>query len=132
MGFAPFSFLTLGNTYLELHDFYCIFVPYLYRNKKGDKVQQINSRIIGNLEFLYYFMSSSYFKKAISRIVTEGTMKTAYLKDINNIRCPIPTKEKQQEIAKIPSAINSKIDFEQSILRLFYAQKQYLLRQMFI
>lgn len=48
MGFAPFSFLTLGNTYLELHDFYCIFVPYLYRNKKGDKVQQINSRIIGN------------------------------------------------------------------------------------
>ena len=85
-----------------------------------------------DVEFLYYFMSSSYFKKAISRIVTEGTMKTAYLKDINNIRCPIPTKEKQQEIAKIPSAINSKIDFEQSILRLFYAQKQYLLRQMFI
>ena len=85
-----------------------------------------------DVEFLYYFMSSSYFKKAISRIVTEGTMKTAYLKDINNILCPIPTKEKQQEIAKIPSAINSIIDFEQSILGLFHAQKQYLLRQMFI
>ena len=85
-----------------------------------------------DVEFLYYFMSSSYFKKAISRIVTEGTMKTAYLKDINNIRCPIPTKEKQLDIAKMPSALNSKIDFEQSILRLFYAQKQYLLRQMFI
>ena len=37
-----------------------------------------------DVEFLYYFMSSSYFKKAVSRIVTEGTMKTAYLKDINN------------------------------------------------
>jgi len=85
-----------------------------------------------DVEFLYYFMSSSYFKKAVSRIVTEGTMKTAYLKDINNILCPIPTKDKQQEIAKMPSALNSKIDFEQSILRLFYAQKQYLLRQMFI
>ena len=36
-----------------------------------------------DVEFLYYFMSSSYFKKAVSRIVTEGTMKTAYLKDIN-------------------------------------------------
>lgn len=72
-----------------------------------------------DVEFLYYFMSSSYFKKAVSRIVTEGTMKTAYLKDINNILCPIPTKEKQQEIAKIPSALNSKIDFEQSILKLF-------------
>ena len=85
-----------------------------------------------DVEFLYYFMSSSYFKKAVSRIVTEGTMKTAYLKDINNILCPIPPKENQQEIAKMPSALNSKIDFEQSILNLFYAQKQYLLRQMFI
>ena len=47
-----------------------------------------------DVEFLYYFMSSSYFRKAVSRIVTEGTMKTVYLKDINNIRCPIPTKEK--------------------------------------
>ena len=85
-----------------------------------------------DVEFLYYFMSSSYFKKAVSRIVTEGTMKTAYLKDINNIRCPIPTKGKQQEIAQMPSALSSKIDFGQSILKLFYAQKQYLLRQMFI
>lgn len=85
-----------------------------------------------DVEFLYYFMSSSYFKKAVSRIVTEGTMKTAYLKDINNILCPIPTKEKQQKIAKMPSALNSKIDFEQSILKLFCSQKQYLLRQMFI
>lgn len=85
-----------------------------------------------DVEFLYYFMSSSYFKKAVSRIVTEGTMKTAYLKDINNILCPIPTKEKQQEIVKMPSALNSKIDIEQSILKLFITQKQHLLRQMFI
>ena len=85
-----------------------------------------------DVEFLYYFMSSSYFKKAVSRIVTEGTMKTAYLKDINNIRCPIPIKETQQDIAKMPSALNFKIDFEQSILKLFGSQKQYLLRQMFM
>ena len=85
-----------------------------------------------DVEFLYYFMSSSYFKKAVSCIVTEGTMKTAYLKDINNILCPIPTKEKQQEIAKMPSALNSKIDFEQSILKLLCSQKRHLLRQMFI
>ena len=85
-----------------------------------------------DVEFLYYFMSSSYFRKAVSRIVTEGTMKTAYLKDINNIRCPIPKKEKQLDIAKMPSALNFKIDFEQSILKLFGLQKQYLLRQMFM
>ena len=85
-----------------------------------------------DVEFLYYFMSSSYFKKAVSRIVTEGTMKTAYLKDINNILCPIPSKENQQEIVKMPSALNFKIDIEQSILKLFITQKQHLLRQMFI
>ena len=84
-----------------------------------------------DVEFLYYFMSSSYFKKAVSRIITEGTMKTAYLRDIDNILCPIPTKEKQLKIAKVPSALNLKIDSEQSILRLLYAQKQYLLHQMF-
>ena len=85
-----------------------------------------------DVEYLYYFMSSSYFKKAVSRIVTEGTMKTAYLKDINNILCPIPTKKEQQEIAKIPSALNSKIDTEKSILNLLITQKQHLLHQMFI
>ena len=85
-----------------------------------------------DVEFLYYFMSSSYFKKAVSRIVTEGTMKTAYLKDINNILCPLPTKDKQQNIAKMPSALNTKIDIEQSILNQLNIQKQYLLCQMFI
>lgn len=71
-------------------------------------------------------------QKAVSRIVTEGTMKTAYLKDINNILCPLPTKDKQQNIAKMPSALNTKIDIEQSILNQLNIQKQYLLRQMFI
>ena len=85
-----------------------------------------------DVEFLYYFMSSSYFKKAVGRIVTEGTMKNAYLKDINNILCPIPTKEQQHEIAQIPSTLSSKIGFEQSILRLFWEQKRHLLSQMFI
>ena len=43
-----------------------------------------------DVEFLYYFMQSSYFQKEVERVVTEGTMKTAYLKDINHIKCPIP------------------------------------------
>ena len=64
-----------------------------------------------DVEFLYYFMSSTYFKKAVSRIVTEGTMKTAYLKDINNILCPIPTKEKQRLSGKILGSFFSFIVF---------------------
>ena len=85
-----------------------------------------------DVEFLYYFMSSTYFRKAVSRIVTEGTMKTAYLKDINNILCPIPPKDIQNEIAKMPSTLSSKIDTEQKVMDNLCLQKQYLLRQMFI
>lgn len=83
-------------------------------------------------EYLYYLMSSRYFKKEICRIITEGTMKTAYLKDINKIHCPVPSKAIQREIVKIPSALNAKIETEQSILHKLLCQKQYLLRQMFI
>ena len=85
-----------------------------------------------DVEFLYYFMSSTYFRKAVSRIVTEGTMKTAYLKDINNILCPILPKDIQNEIAKMPSTLSSKIDTEQKVMDNLCLQKQYLLRQMFI
>lgn len=77
-------------------------------------------------------MSSTYFHKEVCRIITEGTMKTAYLKDINNIPCPIPTKETQQEIAKVPSLLNSKIEIEQNILDMLNDQKRYLLSLMFI
>ena len=85
-----------------------------------------------DVDYLYYFMSSAYFRKEVCRIVTEGTMKTAYLKDINNIPCPIPTKETQQEIAKMPSLLNSKIELEQNILDMLNKQKRYLLSHMFI
>ena len=85
-----------------------------------------------DVDYLYYFMSSAYFRKEVCRIVTEGTMKTAYLKDINNIPCLIPTKETQQDIAKIPSLLNSKIELEQNILDMLNKQKRYLLSYMFI
>ena len=85
-----------------------------------------------DVEFLYYLMSSNYFHKEICRIVTEGTMKTAYMKDINNIQCPFPSKELQSEIVKLPLSISRKIDIEESILNNLHSQKQYLLSQMFI
>ena len=47
-----------------------------------------------DVEFLYYFMSSSYFKKAVSRIITEGTMKTAYLRNIDKYTLSNSNKKK--------------------------------------
>ena len=67
-----------------------------------------------NVEFLYYFMTSTAFTKAVERIVTEGTMRTAYLKDINHIPCPVPYPVKQDEIAKMLSTLSEKLENEYS------------------
>ena len=85
-----------------------------------------------NVEYLYYLMSSSFFKKEICRIVTEGTMKTAYLKDINLIKCPIPSEKEQNEIADLLSSLTAKFETEKNILSALQKQKGYLLQTMFI
>ena len=85
-----------------------------------------------DLEYLYYFMKSTYFRKQVSRIVTEGTMKTAYLKDINNIHCPIPELKTQQAISKTLRSISEKMMDESNILNHYKKVKEYLLQQMFI
>ena len=89
-----------------------------------------NSNI--DVEYLYYFMRSSYFQKEVERVVTEGTMRTAYLKDINHIKCPIPDLDKQKEISHTLSALSFKEDIESQLLQKYQIQKQYLLSQMFI
>ena len=85
-----------------------------------------------DVEFLYYFMQSSYFQKEVERVATEGTMKTAYLKDINHIKCPIPDLDRQKEISHFLSVLSLKEDVERQLLQKYQIQKQYLLRKMFI
>ena len=85
-----------------------------------------------NVEFLYYFMTSTVFIKAVERIVTEGTMRTAYLKDINHIPCPLPCSIKQIEIARLLSTLSAKMENEVTLRRKLQKQKEFLLSQMFI
>ena len=85
-----------------------------------------------NVEFLYYFMTSTAITKAVERIVTEGTMRTAYLKDINHIPCPVPYPVKQDEIAKMLSTLSEKLENEVIFQMKLQKQKEFLLSQMFI
>ena len=85
-----------------------------------------------SVEYLFCLMSSTYFTKQVNRIVTNGTMPTAYLKDINKIKVPIPNKQQQINIANIISSVSNRIETELRIFSLLNAQKQYLLQQMFI
>ena len=83
-------------------------------------------------EYLYYLMTSKYFRKQVHRIITEGTMKTAYLKDINKILCPVPNIDEQQRLAKSISSVTRKIETEKATLDAFILQKRYLLSHLFI
>ncbi len=84
------------------------------------------------VEYLYYLTTSTFFKKQIHRIITHGTMTTAYLKDINKIKVPLPDIEEQNKVIKGLITLSEKIEKEQEILANFQAQKKYLLHQMFI
>jgi len=85
-----------------------------------------------DVEYLYYLMTSVYFRKEIHRIITEGTMKTAYLKDINMISCPVPDIAVQKTIARRLASITKKIELEQQALSSLQRQKHYLLSNLFI
>lgn len=83
-------------------------------------------------EYVYYMMRSSYFSKEVQRIITEGTMKTAYLKDINRIICPSPSPEQQTRMVSGLLALSEKSSVEQIILHHYKNLKQALLARLFI
>ena len=83
-------------------------------------------------EYLYFLMRSTFFSKEVQRIVTEGTMKTAYLKDINRIECPLPTITTQHKMVSGLLLLAEKIDIEKRTLQRYQLKKQAFLNQMFI
>ena len=85
-----------------------------------------------NTEYLYYLMSSRYFSEQVQRIITEGTMKTAYLKDMNKIPCPLTSLHEQKRIVAGLSALSSKLESELAALLSYESIKRYLLSNLFI
>lgn len=85
-----------------------------------------------NTEYLYYLMCSRYFSEQVQRIITEGTMKTAYLKDMNKIQCPLPSLREQKRIVAGLSALSSKLESELAALLSYESIKRYLLINLFI
>ena len=85
-----------------------------------------------NTEYLYYLMNSRYFSEQVQRIITEGTMKTAYLKDMNKIPFPLPSPKEQQKIVASLSALSTKLESDKQALSYYESIKKYLLRSILI
>ncbi len=83
-------------------------------------------------EYLYSYMQSKPFRKQIKRITVRGTMDCAYLKDLNNIYCYIPSLAMQHRMVNVLSAIHKKLIAERKLLHNLKEQKKYLLSKMFI
>jgi len=85
-----------------------------------------------NTEYLYYLMNSRYFSEQVQRIITEGTMKTAYLKDMNKIPCPLPSSHEQQRVVAGLSTLSIRLESEKQALLSYESIKKYLLWNIFI
>ena len=87
-------------------------------------------------DFLIYYFESKKWHKAVADIAGEGARNHGLLnisvRDyFNTIHC-IPSMDEQKQIAQFVSTLSSRILREQRMVNCYAAQRQYLLRQMFI
>lgn len=91
----------------------------------------IDNSKCNSMYLLAQLLSPKFYKP--SEALTTGT-GSKRLKEENFLKMPIvlPSKEEQDNIADLIDRITMRLDQAKRMLYLFSAQKQYLLRQMFI
>lgn len=82
--------------------------------------------------YLSYYVSSTPFRKFIYPYAQGSTRFNLCKADFEKASTKLPSLENQKRIYSILQRIASKIETEKNLLGLYNAQKQYLLRQMFI
>ena len=82
--------------------------------------------------YLSYYVSSTPFRKFIYPYAQGSTRFNLCKADFEKASIKLPSLESQKRIYSILKSIAIKIETEKNLLGLYYTQKQYLLRQMFI
>ena len=82
--------------------------------------------------YLSYYVSSTPFRKFVYPYAQGSTRFNLCKADFEKASIKLPSLESQKRIYSILKSIASKIETEKKLLGLYYTQKQYLLRQMFI
>ena len=82
--------------------------------------------------YLSYYVSLTAFRKFIYPYAQGSTRFNLCKADFEKASIKLPSLESQKRIYSILKSIASKIETEKNLLGLYYTQKQYLLRQMFI
>ena len=82
--------------------------------------------------YLSYYVSSTPFRKFVYPYAQGSTRFNLCKAEFEKASIKLPSLESQKRIYSILKSIASKIETEKKLLGLYYSQKQYLLRQMFI
>ena len=83
-------------------------------------------------EYLYYFLVSKSGQDAIKNEVVGAVQQKLPIKNIQNIKVPLPPLTEQHRIASILSALDSKIENNRKICANLEAQAQALFKHWFI
>lgn len=110
-----------GNiSYVKTEENFCL----------GQNVALIHPKI--NSKFLYYYLISKQAKYQIESMVVGSTQKTVSLKNISNLKIFTPNEKTQQKIAKVLSAIDDKIELNNSINNNLEQQAQAIFNNKFV
>ena len=82
--------------------------------------------------YLSYYTSTTQFRKFIYPFAQGSTRFNLCKADFEKASIKLPSLENQKRIYSVLCHITSKVETEKSLLDFYNAQKQYLLRQMFI
>lgn len=77
-----------------------------------------------DVEFLYYYFSTSYFLSLVASITTKGTMPIVYLKDIDKLKFKIPSYDIQQKISQYISLFDNEIALNKEKLKSLKQQQK--------
>ncbi len=83
-------------------------------------------------EFLFYWLTSNQFKLLISSRINTTAQPGIYLGELSKLLTPVPKLDEQIKIAKILSAVDSKIEINQEINNTLELIGQTLFNQWFL
>ena len=103
----------------------------VYLNSFCFGIHIINTEVVFP-PYLSYYVSSTSFRKFIYPYAQGSTRFNLCKADFEKASIKLPSLENQKRIYSVLCHITSKVETEKSLLDFYNAQKQYLLRQMFI
>ena len=89
-------------------------IPFYFKDGNLIRIYDYNLSLIDPY-YLYYLLKSNYAQDKIKKIEIGSTQKAITIKDISNMKFDIPSLKKQQEVARIPKLIDTRIKLNDKI-----------------